>query len=46
MASVSQIPMRCRRLSSAALPDKFIGVEMQKLVATAVDAISKKRANP
>jgi hypothetical protein len=38
--------MRCRRVSSAAMPDKPIGVETQKLVATAVDAISKKRANP
>jgi hypothetical protein len=39
--------MRChkqiRRVSSAAMPDKSIGIETQKLVVTAVDAISKKR---
>jgi hypothetical protein len=38
--------MRSRRVSSAAMPDKPIGVETQKLVTTAVDAIAKKRANP
>ena len=39
------VNLRCRRVSSAAMPDKPIGVETQKLVATAVDAIWKKRAN-
>jgi len=38
--------MRCRRVNSAAMPDKPIGVEMQELVMTAVDAIAKKRTNP
>jgi hypothetical protein len=42
--------MRChkviRHVSSAAMPDKPIGVESQELEATAVDAISRKMANP
>jgi hypothetical protein len=49
-ASVSQISMRChkviRHVSSAAMPDKPIGVESQELEATAVDAISTKMVNP